>query len=382
MSKFIRKRCSLYFPFRYLGMKSASIALCSLAAAPALKAQGLWIHGTYSPHTANIPSTNNPAPPAARAATPAPAPVANPAPAPAQTPAVQPAPAGTLQTTLPPPALQAVKPRNNEIAASGDFMYGDGQVTLPLGYSAHATIPSTTISENAFSLPRASTYYGGTVSYSYGQAWYVDFSYAHGSTSGNQVIDTGFLGPLPSSFSIDDTWYQAYLKYTFPQLRGKNLSAYIRAGASYITADISDVSTGNQAGKYSQKDSTDDILGNVGLGVGYSLYSTRRFRLGVQVEAEGFYGVRSQSSVETFANYTVGGSVIVPQTASIDNNLYGGIGRATLRAEYRLGRTGLFKVFGEAGLEARYTEIDYPNAGTFNEYLWGPYAKLGLRYAF
>lgn len=363
------------------GIGVASLAL-SLGAAPELKAQGLWIHGTYSPRTANTPATNNPVPPSVPAPAPAPAPAVQPStpqPAPATTPPASPPPAGSLEA-VPPPNLQASKPKNNAVEASGDFMYGDGQITLPLGYSlkTSSTLPVT---ETAFSLPRASTYYGGTLSYSYGQAWYVEFSYAHGNTSGNQVIDTGFLGPLPSSFSVDDTWYQGYLKYTFPQLRGKRFSAYLRAGATYVTADISDASTGIKAGYYSQTDSTDDILGNLGAGVGYTLHNTVRLRLSLQAEAEGFYGSRSQSTLETFSKDQTAGQPAT-HTVSIDNNLYGGIGRATLRAEYKLGYTGRFKIFGEAGIEVRYTEIDYPSAGTFNEYLWGPYVKLGLHYTF
>ena len=54
-----------------------------------------------------------------------------------------------------------------------------------------------------------------------------------------------------------------------------------------------------------------------------------------------------------------------------------------IRLDYRLGRSGLFKVFGEVGAEGRYTMISYPEgAGTKDELLWGPYAKLGIRYSF
>ena len=44
--------------------------------------------------------------------------------------------------------------------------------------------------------------------------------------------------------------------------------------------------------------------------------------------------------------------------------------------------SGLFKVFGEAGGEGRYTMITYPGGGSPNELLWGPYVKLGISYAF
>jgi len=289
-----------------------------------------------------------------------------------------PAPATSAGDTLaaPPPVLQAPKPTKHEVSVSGDVMMGQGTVTLPLGYSVHNLIPSSP--EAAFSVPRNSTYYGGTISYSYGQAWYLDLSFAQGQSSGNQSIDTGWLGPMSSNFSINDTWYQLYVKYTFPRLRGKRFSAYFRAGASYVTADISDDAQSPAFGRYTQKDSTQDLLGNIGFGLGYSLYSTRHLRFGLQVEGEGFYGTRSQQTVETLS---ADPGLNFPQ-ASIDNTLYGGIGRATMRLEYRLGQSGLFKIFAEAGAEGRYTTIDYPGATAPDELLWGPYAKLGIRYAF
>ena len=74
-------------------------------------------------------------------------------------------------------------------------------------------------------------------------------------------------------------------------------------------------------------------------------------------------------------------------TVSINNALYGGIGRGTVRYEYRLGKSGLFKVFAEGGIQGKFTLINYSSSGnfrggSFNELLWGPYAKVGLRYAF
>jgi hypothetical protein len=274
--------------------------------------------------------------------------------------------------------LKPPKSTKNEISASVDVLLGQGKVSLPLGYSLNKELSGTASSaQGAFSVPRNSFYYGGTLSYSYGQAWYVDLSYAKGNSSGNQSIPTGFLGPLDSSFSIDDTWYQLYLKYTFPQLRGKRFSAYVRAGASYITATLKDNGNG---GYYTQKDDTDDILGNVGAGVAYSLFTTHRMRVDLQGEVEGFFGERTQKTVETLSSD--GGLPAEPD--NLNNTLYGGIGIATVRMEYRLGHAGLFKVFGEAGLEGRYTLIEYSgsSSGTPTEYLWGPYVKLGVRYSF
>jgi hypothetical protein len=287
----------------------------------------------------------------------------------------QPGAAGT-EFMAPPPMLQAPKSTKNEVSASGDFMFGQGQVSLPLGYSLNqAEGGGTPSQQGAFTVPRNSTYYGGTISYSYGQAWFIDASIAHGSSSGSQSIPTGFLGDIPSSFSIDDNWYQLYLKYTFPQLRGKRFSAYLRAGGSYVTATLND----NSPGLYTQKDDTQDILGNLGVGLSYSLYTTRKLRVDLQGEIEGFGGVRHQQSTETLP-----GQNKVGEEAHIDNTLYGGIGRATIHGEYRIGKSGLFKVFGDVGIQGEYDIINYSDSANSspNEYLWGPYLKLGLRYDF
>ncbi|HTR42293.1 MAG TPA: autotransporter outer membrane beta-barrel domain-containing protein [Pseudomonadales bacterium] len=279
----------------------------------------------------------------------------------------------------PPPMLQAPKSTKNEISASADVMFGQGQVSLPLGYSLNKAEGSVATSQQgAFTVPRSSVYFGGTLSYSYGQAWFVDLSIAHGNSSGSQVIPTGFLGDINSTFSIDDTLYQLDLKYTFPQLRGKRFSAYLSAGVGYVTATLNDNSPGN----YTQTDNTQDYLGNVGVGLSYSLYTTHKWRVDLQGEIEGFGGVRHQQSLETLPGQEESG--ITPVTADIDNTLYGGIGRATIHGEYRMGKTGLFKVFGDVGIEGRYDIVNYSDSSTSspNEYLWGPYLKLGLRYDF
>lgn len=273
--------------------------------------------------------------------------------------------------------LKPPRVTKNEVSASSDILFGEGKVSLPLGYSIDQSSGSSTIQKGVFTVPRNSLYYGGTISYSYGQAWYLDLSIAQGNSSGSQAIQTGRLGALDSSFSIDDTWYQLYLKYTFPQLRGKRFSAYIRGGASYISSTLNDNASN---GGYTQNDKTEDILGNIGAGLAYNLLATRHhLRVDLQGEVEGFGGERTQKTTETLGP-ALGAT---PADVSLNNTLYGGIGLATVRVEDSFGRTGLFKVFGEAGIEGRYTLIQYSgNGGTPSEYLWGPYVKLGLRYDF
>jgi len=303
-----------------------------------------------------------------------------PTPQPSAPPPVQP-PTGVQPGAVPasPPVLRPPKSTKHEVSVSGDLTIGQGQVTLPLGYSLRETLGGlATVPVSAFSADRSSIYFGGTVSYSYGQAWYIDLSFAHGESSGQQSIDTAWLGPMDSEFKITDDWLQAYVRYTFPGLRGKRLSAYLRGGGSFVQADLKDDASSPAFGRYSQTDKTQDLLGNVGFGLGYSLYSTRRARLGLQFEGEGFFGVRTQDSLE-FLSADYG---LDFKTAKIDNTLYGGIGRITVRYEYRLGRSGLFKIFADGGGQMRYTLVSYPDAGSSTELLWGPYVKVGVRYAF
>jgi len=283
--------------------------------------------------------------------------------------------------SAPAPVLQPPKVTKHEISASADFLLGEGTVTVPAGFSLAQAggFGAQPIVNDA---DRESTYFGATLSYSFGQAWYFDFGYANGSSSGSIDYDAGGGVSVPSDFTLDDDWYQAYVRYTFPQLRGKRLSAYLRAGVSYVQADLTVESVFPGQGLYEQTDETTDLLGNLGFGVAYSVYSGRRLRIGLQMEGEGFYGTRSQDSAEALPQ----AGISFP-SASIDNTLYGGIGRATVRLEYRLGQSGLFKIFLDAGGQLKYTIINYDSTGSFSEdsfdeTLWGPYVKIGLRYAF
>lgn len=342
---------------------------------PDAEKKGLWPK-TEAPAAPKAPAETKPATPAQPAATPTPPP--------AQTP-----PAATSQPPgAPPPALTQAKPRKHEIAFSADYFFGQGDVSMPVFFSLDQTFQSVGLTSPftpAVVKPdRESSYFGGTISYSYQYAWYIDLSYQHGTSSGSLDLNYSPSFPsLPSEFEIDDDWYQAYVRYTFPGLRGRRLSAYLRAGVSFVQSEMTDTTVFPNIGAYQQNNSTDDLLGNFGFGIGYSLYTTRRVRIGLQLEGEGFYGTRSQESLESLQ----GLSPSVLQTASIDNTLYGGIGRATVRFEYRLGQAGFFRIFADAGLQGKFTQVDYPDATgfssqSFGEILWGPYAKLGLRYSF
>lgn len=303
-------------------------------------------------------------------------------------PAVPPPPVveGTNALATPEISTTQSKSRNHEVAVSGDFFLGKGNVTMPFGFALSKVEVFSGITPTVAKPDRSSDYFGGTVSYGY-KPWalYLDLQYSHGDSSGTanvQLGDPNFNPPLSSQFSIKDDWFQAYVRYTFPRLRFTPFNAYLRAGGSFVQADLSDSTIIPALGLYTQTDSTKDYLGNLGAGAGYS-WAGVRFRIGVQLEAEGFFGKRSQSSREDLPQAELG----FQPTASINNTLYGGIARGTVRVQYGFGKSQFLKAFMEGGLQGKFTEIQYPSegnfkGGTFNELLWGPYVKVGLRYLF
>lgn len=291
---------------------------------------------------------------------------------PVPTGAAAPPPTG-MAAPLIPLAAPLKKEGNQDVTVSGDFFMGQGTISLPFGYSIERALGDSGLKQVALA-DRSSLYYGGTVSYTYGRKWYFDVSYAMGSSTGDPVI----LG-LPSTFTLNDTLYQGYVRYTFPRLRGRRLSAYLRAGASFVQSDMQWQTVIPFFGIYEQANNSTDILGNLGFGVRYTIYTNRRLTIGLQGEGEGFYGTRSQESTENLPeNY---GYQKVPVT--INNTLMGGIGRGTVRFDYRLGKASPFRIYGDVGFQAKFTVVNYPQGGgSANEMLWGPYAKLGLRYSF
>src|SRR5437879_4851621 len=228
--------------------------------------------------------------------------------------------------------LPPVKPTRNEISVSGDYLFGQGTLTFPELFSLRnsgfvlGSSPGVGIAE------RKSDYIGTTISYSFGQAWYLDLSYARGRSSATGPIPfPNAIGAPPleltTTFTIDDDWYQAYVRYTFAALRFTRPSAYLRAGVSFVQADLHASNTRPQSlgGFYEQTDRTEDIVGNVGFGLVYFVYRANRAKLGLQLEGKGFYGHRSQDSrqdLHSFALYPI-------LNAIIDNNLYAGLGRST-----------------------------------------------------
>ena len=299
-------------------------------------------------------------------------------------------PAATDTTaTLALPGLPIQQPTvyKNDLSASADFMYGTGTITVPIGFGLKAhELPGATFPVNAISANRSTVYYGGTVSYSYGRSWYLDFSGEKGTSTGSTSITIPGVGgssSFPASFDVNDTWYQIYLRYNFQNfLAGTRFRAYLRGGVSLVSATLTTANNELAASHtppgqlYTEHDDTFDILGNAGFGLSYSLYSTVRLKMGLQLEGEGFAGDRSQDIDEDYVPSST------PGNTTIDDTVYGVIGRLTLHADYRLGQSGRWKLTGDVGVMTKNSWVSYPDFGTKPETLYGPYVKAGASYVF
>ncbi len=245
--------------------------------------------------------------------------------------------------------LPAPKVTHNEISVSADYMQGYGTITAPIGFSIQKNpdVPPGLVIPAVEPGDRDSTFYGATISYSRGQSWYFDVGYAHGISDG--VSSSPIFGTV--NYRVTEDYYQTYLRYVFP-LRGTRFSAYARAGFTYVDGELK---ADDVSGFYTQKDEVQDILGNVGLGMTYAVYATpnNRFRVSLQAEAEGFLGHRYQNSAEVVQ---IGTPLVGPDT-QLDNDLFGTIGRGTVRMQLRINRSGLARAFTDVGLQGKYTVV-------------------------
>jgi hypothetical protein len=288
----------------------------------------------------------------------------------------------------------------HEIGASVDYLYGLGD-SLLLNQFSFADDPN-----NSFAVPevasgdRRSHYVGAAVSYSWGQAWFFDFSYLRGTSSADVVLDmavTGNQPTVPATFSLDDDWYQLYARYSFPRLRKTPYSLYARVGFSLVDASLEARDTQGSADAgiapgqlYEQRTEYVDYIGNVGIGAGVTIAKSEdgRFRLGLQMDVEGFYGSRSLDTQE-FLTESLG---VFGPSVGASPSLYGALGRLTARFDYALQKSGLLHGFADLGMQVKYTLVDFERLtfanGTvlegdrFGELLWGPYVRLGLSYRF
>jgi hypothetical protein len=293
----------------------------------------------------------------------------------------------TATLALPGLPIQQPTVYKNDLSASADFMYGVGTITVPIGFGLKAhELPGASFPVSTISADRSTVYYGGTISYSYGRSWYLDFSGEKGTSTGSTSITipgVGGGGAFPASFDVNDTWYQIYLRYNFQNfLAGTRFRAYLRGGVSLVSATLTTVNSELPASHtppgqlYTEHDDTFDILGNAGFGLSYSLYSTVRLKMGLQLEGEGFAGDRSQDIDEDYVPSST------PGNTTIDDTVYGVIGRLTLHADYRLGQSGRWKLTGDVGMMTKNSWVSYPDFGTKPETLYGPYVKAGASYVF
>jgi hypothetical protein len=261
------------------------------------------------------------------------------------------------------------------VSVTADFLYGQGELTLPFGF-ALAESGASSSPPYVGQPERESIYYGASASYSPDQIWYIDFSFREGHSSGGFNLGEGG----DSTFTVDDRFYQLNVRYAlrdvFPRLKTSRFAVYLRLGVSYGPADLLDVST--IPGVYRQENEIQDVVGDLGLGLVCEVFSVGKLRVGLQLEAEGFYGHRWQSIQEESELQ----GIIPAVSSSLENDLYGAIGRLTGRFQYRFGDTGSVRLFADVGVEAKHTVIGYSGLGSYTELLWGPYVKVGLRYSF
>ncbi|MGH7941764.1 MAG: hypothetical protein ACREFR_11910, partial [Limisphaerales bacterium] len=203
-------------------------------------------------YTWQRPSTNVVTPPA---------PSAEPAvPADTNTVLVLPTVPADTNTTLVLPGFPFQQPaaRKNEVRASADVMYGTGTITVPIGYALRGAGPSgASFPVDANSANRSTVYSGGTLSYSYGRSWYLDFSAQDGLSTGSTSISIPNLGngSFPASFEVNDTWYQLYMRYNFQNfLAGTRFRAYLRGGASLVKATLDTVNANLASAGYGPGD--------------------------------------------------------------------------------------------------------------------------------
>ena len=369
------------WPLQYLAPSSTTL-ICYDAGDSAMWHPGEQLE-LFSWHRSAPKAVNFFGPSDSTAPSAATAPAANP-PAPAVSAAPGTPPATTTDSdvnsnpnlALPVLPIQQPTVYQNVVSGSADFMYGTGTITVPVGYAFNG------VQRSALTADRSTVYYGGTLSYSYGRSWYIDFSGEDGRSTGSTTLSIpGLLGTIPASFNVNDTWYQIYLRYNFKSfLAGTRFTAYLRGGVSLVKATLDTVNDSfpgfGQGGFYTEKDNTFDTLGQVGFGLTYSLYSTTRLKVGLQLEVEGFAGNRNQDITENFVPHNN------PVSATINNTVYGALGRLTLHGEYRLGQSGRWRLTGDLGVMTKNSWVSYPGFGTRPELLYGPYGKIGASFVF
>ena len=291
---------------------------------------------------------------------------------------------------------------DREIGVSGDFLYGNGYVPLPIGEALFRGTDLGDIGVGKFTTAdrKSALYYGGTLSGSIGKTWYIDVSYSRGTTEGSlQDLNVFGLGSansagFASSYKLSDQYYQLYGKYAFPQFGGTRFAAYLRLGATYSENSASVVySVGSVSGGF--ESISNDYLGNIGLGGEYYVYRGDSFKVTTVIEGEAFGGLRTSSIQENLDVRNQGG-LYFNAAMDQDSLVYGGLGRGVLRLVKTLGQEGRWKLNVDVGFQGKYLINEYDSMANGlregsgksrqnvhgAELLWGPYGRVGLSYSF
>ena len=285
------------------------------------------------------------------------------------------------------------RPRLRNVTVYGDYLQGLGHLTLPVGFA----LDGAAIGRSVAAPDRESTYAGGSVSWQAFEGIGFDVAYTQGTSSGNFTFKPEAGGRWPqaaisSSFTLEDTWLQAYMRYKVRPIFGRRVGVYLRGGVTYMDASYEGISEPSQA-FYRNIGSIQDITGNIGFGVDYAFRPIKGIRPAIVFEGEGFGGLRSREfSEETLA---------ISGKNSMDNMVFGGLARMLVRAEYRFGKGERWRAMLEGGIQGRVTLESYSTpdrtlideqniaipssafeSGTKSDLLWGPYVRAGLRYSF
>lgn len=300
--------------------------------------------------------------------------------------------------------LDDFKILDREVGLSGDFLYGNGYVQLPIGEALYKTPfqPNYGVGSGKFTTAdrRSALYYGGTLSGSIGKTWYVDVSYSRGSTEGS-LNDLPALDPygqvrnfLQSNYKISDEFYQFYGKYAFPQFSGTRFGAYLRIGATYSESTATANYLETLLGARGQYDSVaTDYLGNIGVGGEYFAYRGETFKITTVLEGEAFGGLRTSTIKESLIYDSMYSGAI-----DVDSFVYGGLGRGVLRFAKTLGQEGRWRFNVDVGFQGKYLINEFDSLANDlgikeiygdrkknvhgTELLWGPYGRVGLSYSF
>ncbi len=293
--------------------------------------------------------------------------------------------------------------------AAADLLIGKGYVSVPLGQALRQQ------GNGRFTLAdrNSALYAGGQISLELtdvGKAerdYFIDASLIQGSSEGT-FRDTSAYGsflntPTSNQYRLSETFQNAYLRTRIARDPGDSAvptwQIQARLGMNYVEGKLEgSLGLANSVVRSTQK--TQDLLGNIGLEVDFSLRKllpegirerTKDFK--VVVDGEVFAGARDTYFTEELSRADSLGGTTPPRDIDVASFVYGGIGRATLRYVMTLSDrdTSTWYLTADLGLQSRYLLNEWdslrdrdsgPDQPRLNvradELLWGPYFRLGI----